>query len=110
MRGMQPGRLTEYVTIQRASSDVDDEGGEIDVVEDVARVWAEIRPLSGRERMQAGQIAAPANYRMTIYRRDDLTEDMSVVWGKHTLNIAFIGRTSQMERFMSLDLIMGVPT
>ncbi|MFX4223539.1 MAG: phage head closure protein [Thalassobaculum sp.] len=112
MVAARAGDLTERVTFQRQVR-VDDGGGGTEVTwQNVVTVDAQVRPLSGRERLQADQLQASANYRMTIRRRTDLDESMRVVWTGQAdpMQIRFIGREGPREPFMLVDCEAGVVT
>lgn len=109
---MDPGRLDERITIevkvvgtQNATGGYDD-----DSWTEVDTVWAQVQPMSGRERVQAEQIEGPTTYRITIRRRDDLTVHHRIVWRSRPLNIRFDGYVSPREQFMTFDAEMGVTT
>ncbi len=104
--GIRVWRLTEAVTFLRESEALDNEGGSTDSLEEVATVAAMIHPKSGGEEFISGRIKPKAKYKMTILRRTDLNEDMKVRWGDYTLSVVFIGRNSDTEKFMNLELTM----
>lgn len=107
---MDPGQLDQRVTLQSVSSTTDAGGGRVETWATVATLWANVRPLSGRERLQADQIESPANYRVTIRRRTDITTDKRIVWKGKNLNIRFDGFNSPREGYMTFDAEMGVET
>lgn len=109
---MDPGRLDQRVTIQvkvlgaqNATGGYDD-----DTWDEVATVWAQVQPMSGRERVQAQQTEGVSTYRITIRRRDDLTTHHRIVWRGRPMNIRYDGYVSPREQFMTFDAEMGVTT
>lgn len=106
------GDLTERVTFQQSVSTPDGGGGSAISWQNVVTVDAQVRPLSGRERLQADQIEAAANYRITIRQRTDITEAMRVSWGRMSapMQIRFIARESSRSPFMMIDCEAGVQT
>lgn len=66
--------------------------------------------MGGRERLQAAQLESPANYRITIRRRTDITAKSRFVWQGKNLNIRFDGLNNPRELYMTLDCEMGVLT
>ncbi len=73
--------LTEQITIQRPAK-IDDEGGGKRVVwQDVATVWARIKPVSSRERFFAGQNVAEISHKIYIRYRADIKNNMRISRG-----------------------------
>ena len=72
----------------------DDGGGGYDLVwRDVATVWAGIKPISGREQVQADQQSGTVRYRVIIRARavpGGVSSDMRLIWrtnGDKILNV-----------------------
>ena len=107
---MDPGRLDQRVTIQVKQSVADGGGGFTETWSDVATVWAQVLPMSGRERSQAQQVEAASVYRVTIRRRGDLTAAHRLVWKGRPMNIRWDGFVSSRRPFMTIDAEMGVAT
>lgn len=104
------GELDERISIMRMSEREPDGGGgwlPRRPVE-VARVWAKVNPISGRERVEARQLTAPAMYRVTIRRRTDLTETDWIEWRGERMDIRFLPRVGSRTPYMTLDAEMGV--
>lgn len=112
MVAARAGDLTERVTFQRKVTVDDGGGGRAVTWQNVVTVDAQVRPLSGRERLQAAQLEAAASYRLTVRRRTDLDEAMRVVWSGQPspMQIRFIGRVGPREPFMLIDCEAGVVT
>lgn len=106
------GDLTERVTFQEEVRVGDGGGGYSTTWQDVVTVWAEVRPLSGRERLHAEQLEATADYRVVIRSRAGLDEAMRVIWPGHPEpgQIRFLGRARSREQFMMIDVEFGVAT
>lgn len=107
---MQPGELDQRILIQFEVRTPDNYGGAALAWKALAKVWAKVRPVSGRERLAGGTIAAPALYRFTIRRRADVTEGMRIMWNGKPFNIRFIGDAGTRDAFMSLEAEAGVAT
>lgn len=106
------GALSERVTFQVEATVGDGGGGTKKAWQDYATSWAEVWPVSGRERLQAGQLSATASHRLRVARRDDITEAMRVVWPGHPEpgQVRYIGRVSAREAFMVIDVEFGAQT
>jgi SPP1 family predicted phage head-tail adaptor len=94
------GDLTERVNVYRAVVTRNDTGEATLTPALVAKVWAEVRPLSSRESMQYGQQVGTTMYKVKIRLLSALTSDMWIVYRERKLEIASIdeyeGRLYQM--------------
>ena len=73
-----PGTMIHLVTLQD-SSKVDDGGaGKRVAWHDVADVWAEVEPISSRERFYAHQVKAEISHRVKIRYRDGVKPSMRI--------------------------------
>lgn len=78
---MHVGRMNRRITIQYADGwDVDDEGNAVPKWENFATVWANIRPLRGREYFEAAAANAETTVKMIIRYRDGVTPNMQVIY------------------------------
>lgn len=77
MTAIMAGRLDRRVTLQRMDKQRAPGSGETTLVPvDVVTVWAEKRPLQGREAFEAGQLAAKVDTVWTVrWWRNDLTPE-----------------------------------
>lgn len=80
-------KLDRKITIQRFTSSQDEFGTPIEVWSDLATVWANYRPVSDAEKMQAGEVSATLSARFTI-RYDSAWADLSPID-----RVVFEGRT-----------------
>lgn len=107
---MTPGQLDQRVTIQQESRVEDEGGGAVVTWVDVATVWAEVKPLSGRERLHGQQLESRINYRVTIRRRSDITAAMRLVWRGQAMQIRAIPDAGPRALYLTLDCESGVAT
>lgn len=107
---MDAGSLDQRVTLQSLSTTTDAGGGRVETWSAVAVLWAKVTPMSGRERLQADQLESPANYRVTIRRRTDITTKHRFLWQGLPLNIRFDGRNNVRDMYATLDCEAGVET
>lgn len=88
---MNIGRLRNRVTIQRLAPGQDEYGQPLQVWENYAVVWAEVKDVSGREYFESRQIpTSSVTTKVTIRYRSGLDAGMRVVGGKRVLNIQSI--------------------
>ena len=87
--------LDQRVAIQREVITGDGGGGGAKSWTTLSTVWANVRPMTGRERFHAGQNDESANYEITI-RPYDLKAKDRIVWTSVSpqieMNIRFIKR------------------
>lgn len=74
------GKMTERVTFQSKSVTKNTLGEEVVTWGDVATVWAEARPLRGREFYAANQTQQVVDVRFIVRTRAGLTVDMRLLW------------------------------
>lgn len=104
----RPGQLDQRVTIQRIERTSDGAGGETTAWADLADVWANVRPATGRETQIEGRIAATSSAIFTIRRRADLLDTDRIVWGDVAYNIRSIMIGSQREAYLMIEAERGV--
>lgn len=76
-----PGNFDTRVTLQqRAVAVSGSTGARIETWEDLATVWAEARPTSGKDLIAAAAMQAEATVRFRIRWRADVTAAMRVLW------------------------------
>lgn len=82
-------RLKERVTVEAPVASSDGQGGQDVAWETVAKLWAEVRPVSSssRERASGQQPEAAAGYRVRIRTRADIDATMRLQWRTRTLAI-----------------------
>jgi len=85
---VRAGLLRHRVVIQRATLTKDSVGGDVESWGTLAEVWGEVRPLSGREALEAQRITSTASHFITIRYRTDVTPLMRVVWRGRTFEIS----------------------
>lgn len=77
---MQAGKLRHRIVLQSRQEVRDlDTGAALEEWRDVAKVWAEVRPLSARDFIEARADQSQVTARITIRYRDDVTPLMRVV-------------------------------
>lgn len=100
---MRAGLLRHRVTIKRKSVTRDAYGAEVITWTDVATVWADIRPLSGREYLDSKQTQAEISHRISMRNRTDVSPAMRVIFGSRTFEIEDL--TRPFERKIELRLM-----
>lgn len=100
---MRTGDLDQRIELQRLTRTSDGGGGYTEQWTTYATVWANVRPMSGRERYQAQQTQASANYRIAIRYRADIDPADRIVWRGKVLNIRFIADAGPRDLYLTID-------
>ncbi|MGP9437419.1 phage head closure protein [Ewingella sp. AOP8-B2-18] len=77
---MRAGGLRRRVTIQKSEDRRDQSGQVIHTWGDLATVWAEVKGISGRERMSSGAIFSEATIRIWMRYREDVTTANRIIY------------------------------
>ena len=64
--GLRAGALGQRITLQQRTVAQDPTGGQLAIWTDVATVWAEVVPLSGRELIAAQAVASETSHQITL--------------------------------------------
>ncbi len=100
---MNAGRLNRRVTLQQKSVTRDALGAEVVTWVDVATVWAEVSPYSGREFVALRQAQDEITTRITIRYRRGVTPAMRVVHGEAKYDIVHV--IDRNDAHVSLELV-----
>lgn len=102
VKGIDPGRLNHRVTIMRYTETQDALGNTVNVLEPLKKVWAEVRPLRGREALEYYKDVHDQSYKITI-RYTDVTPDDVVRFDDRQFRIQWI--TDPLEDRYYLELM-----
>lgn len=81
---MNIGKLRHRITLQKQINAQNDYGAFVTQWQDIATVWAEIKPLSGREYFSAQQVQSEVTTQIWLRYRNDIEPTMRVTHnGKH---------------------------
>ena len=101
---MPAGQLNQRVTLQRRASGLDAAGQTSTTWSDVATLWANVRPLRGRDLLAAAQQQATFDAKVTIRYRADVLATDRLVWGTQPLEI--VGEPINVDgRSVDLELM-----
>lgn len=105
-----PGELDQRINIIRPVKSDDDMGGKfVDDPQIIAdRLWAKVRPLSGKETARFEQVNATAMVTFVIRNRSDILHSDVIIWRGEPYNIRFIPPVSEREHFIALQAEKGV--
>ncbi|MGE3771264.1 MAG: phage head closure protein [Bdellovibrionales bacterium] len=84
------GSLSERITFQSETRTADSEGGASVSWSTLATTWAQVTPLSAREKWDNGQNIGQSSYRFTIRTRSDISVATRLQWEGVNYNIRAI--------------------
>ena len=100
---MNIGKLRHRITLLRQVNEVNDYGASTQTWRTVATVWAEVRPLSGREYFSAQQVQSEVTTQIWLRYIDGIKPSMKVKFGNREFEILSVLNTQ--ERDVSLQLM-----
>lgn len=107
----QAGDLDQRVELRRRTLTPDGSGGATSSVSTYATVWANVRPMTGRERERSQRMEATADYVVTIRDRSDVLESDEILWlltaGNRSMNIRFVRNDGPRHAFLEIEAEMG---
>lgn len=105
------GRARRRVVLQREEPIADGGGGFAPGWASVATIWADIRPVDGRERAGAGGLVASITHRVRVRRRTDVGPAMRLIGADgHALNIRVVLDREPLRPWLELLCEEGVAT
>jgi SPP1 family predicted phage head-tail adaptor len=102
--------LREQIVVQRKSLAGDGAGGHVVTWRDLFATRAKVKPLSGREALQAMQLQASITHRIYIRYRKDLTESDRIILRGQPLQIRAIINIDLKDRWIDISCDAGVAT
>ena len=102
----QIGAMRHRVTIQHPLETRTDSGHVTHSWKDLRTVWADVRPLSGRELLSAQQVQSDTTHKVTIRYMDGVDNKNRLVWSNNaltkTLEVTSAIDVGARERFLEL--------
>ena len=103
-------RLRQRITIQQQSQTPDTGGGFSRSWGNVATVWAEVIPISGREVLANQQLQGQVTHRITIRYRSGVTTAMRVAYEGRVFNIRSVLNIRERDDLLEILAEEGVAT
>lgn len=100
---MNIGKLRHRITLLWQVNEVNDYGASTQTWKRVATVWADVRPLSGREYFSAKQVQSEVTTQIWLRHIEGIKPTMKVKFGKREFEILSVLNTQ--ERDVSLQLM-----
>jgi SPP1 family predicted phage head-tail adaptor len=102
------GALDQRVFLMRKVSTPDGAGGTTSAWTPYDVVWAEIKPMTGREREARGRIEGSGSYTVRIRNRADMLESDAIRWRGRDMNIRFIKNAGPRAMDLVIEAEVGV--
>ena len=111
--GLRAGALGQRITLQQRAVAQDATGGQLATWSDVATVWAEVVPLSGRELIAAQAVASETSHQITMrwqpaFANPKTVAAMRVVMNGRCFNINAAINEDERNRALTLLVAEGV--
>lgn len=100
---MNIGKLRHRITLQKQINSVNNYGATVTTWRNVATVWADVRPLSGREYFSAQQVQSEVTTQIWIRYRQGIDPTMRIKFGKRLF--AIVSVINAQERNITLQLL-----
>jgi len=97
--------LRKRVTIQRSTRVSDGQGGYTETWAAIASVWSAIEPVSGFEKLQAMQLAAPVTHKITMRFRSDFVASDRIAYGNRIFAVKEIINLNEADAFLQIRCI-----
>jgi len=113
---MDAGRLDKRITFQRRSAVKDDYGQQLDAWSEVATVWANVKPIGGREKLRAMAIESELTHTVAVRYTASLLPPIAAAamrisyqtpTGTRLLNITAARDLDEERRFIIFDCTEG---
>ncbi|NBX02713.1 MAG: head-tail adaptor protein [Alphaproteobacteria bacterium] len=103
-------RLRHKLLLQQEVRLSDGVGGYAKSWQNIAELWAEIKPVSGNEQLFAGQVQSTASHKVLLRYRSGITVGMRFVFDGRTFNIRSVFNVDERRDTLELLVQEGVAT
>ena len=109
---MQAGLLRKRIVLQSRPAPLDSSGSTSNVWTDVATVWGDLKPMSGRNLMAAQAVKSELSHEITLRYRPEfanpiLASEMRVVYSGRYFNIHAVLNRDERNREITLMAFEG---
>lgn len=99
---MNPGELDKRITFQRLTTKTNENGFEVETLEDFKTVWAKVSNLHGREYFEAAAVQRENTVKFTIRYLPDVNPSMKILFQGRKYNITSIDNIKYQNRYMEI--------
>ena len=101
-------RLRQRLTLQQEVQTPDSAGGYTRSWQDVASLWAEIVPVSGREAWFAGQLQSEVTHKILLRYRSGVSAGMRLLFESRVFAIRYVMNVREENELLELLAQEGV--
>lgn len=105
---MNPGRLNKRITFTRCMETENEVSELSQELQDFKTVWAEVKPLRGKEYLENKKIQPELIYKFTIRYRKDITPDMQIRFNNRLFNIQDIINPYERNEMLEITAVEKV--
>lgn len=107
---MTAGKLNRRVTVQKPDSVLDEYGQPSTGWVNIATVWANIKPVSGREKMRAMAMEATLTHTVMVRYRPDLLPEVDadtwrILYGTKVLDVTSAVDLNDERKYIVFDCV-----
>lgn len=99
---MNPGELDKRITFQRLTTTTNENGFEVEILEDFKTVWAAVSNLHGREYFEAAAVQAENTVKFTIRYLPGINPSMKILFQGRQYNITSIDNIKYKNRYIEI--------
>lgn len=100
---MQAGDLNKQITFFREATSLDKCNSPINHEVELWTVWANVKPLTGRELISAQKVFPETTYSVTIRYRKGVTTDLKIKYRDRWLNILGMLNLDEDDRWLVMS-------
>lgn len=107
---MGAGAMRERITFQHEAKVSDGAGGHTKSWQNIAEtptVWAEVTPVRGTEKVEAGHLKPMQTYLVKIRYRTDIKPTYRIQWGSVLMNIRSKANRDQSKQYLTIEAEEG---
>lgn len=99
---MNPGRLNKKITLQKLNSFRNEYGELNNEWQNTKKVWAEIKPLTGKSFFSVRQVNSEVSHSIIIRYIENIQPDMRILYQDRVFDILYIIDFSEKHRMLQL--------
>lgn len=101
-------RIRQRLTLQQEIRTGDSAGGYVRSWQNVADIWAEITPLTGKEKLFSERLQGSITHRILIRFRSDITTENRLFFENRVFNIRSVSNVKELGDTMEILAEEGV--
>lgn len=106
------GRLNHRITVQQRTASKDDYGQELASWSDIATVWANVKPIGGREKLRAMAVESMLTHTVLVRYRAEFASPKTmdarrIMYGDRIFNITATRDVDEARKHIVFDCTEG---